>query len=58
MTDRDIIFGVVNKLNKEQFDVITFVSLNEVEVYRRKSETEINFEFDEEGNLTDIWVST
>lgn len=58
MTDRDIIFGVVNKLDKEKFEVNTFFSLNDVEVYRRKSETEINFEFDEEGNLIDIWAST
>ena len=58
MTDRDIILGVVNKLDKEKFEVNTFFSFNDVEVYRRKSETEINFEFDEEGNLVDIWVST
>lgn len=34
MTDRDIIFGVVNKLDKEKFEVSTFFSLNDVEVYR------------------------
>ena len=58
MTDRDIIFGVVKKLDKKKFDVNTFFSCNDIEVYRRKNEIEINFEFDKEGNLIDIWAST
>lgn len=60
MTDFKKIFEVINKLNREQFDIkIAYKRVNKgayLDVYGKETETEIKFEFDEEGNLTDIWA--
>ena len=62
MTDFDKIFEVIKTLDKEQFEVTTYGPYDDGTIflgaYRVKDETEINFIFDEERKLTDIWVET
>lgn len=59
MTDFEKILEVVNKLDKERFGVDTIKKCISggayIEVRRKEGRAEINFEFDEEGNLEDIW---
>lgn len=60
MTDFEKIFELVNKLDKEQFEVTTYGPYKDGTIflgaYKAKNETEINFIFDEKRELIDIWI--
>lgn len=59
MTGFEKIFEVVKKLDKEQFDVTTINKYSDggmyIEVRWTRGEREINFEFDRNGDLVDIF---